>query len=333
MIDPQQIMDAILGLSARPEWTERNMDPERAKIDLILLAARGDVVTVAGMARRWGMPRTSARRVIQAATALVPWLGTYLDSPKKDPVTSHEAANLDTMMDMGVDMLPDIQNQGTAEAQAKLADTVADRGADILMDSPQNLQSVDHEAEGLVMKLDTMTEPESGAAFPSEVAPLDDVQEIEPMDITVDMGTDSQSQDMAEAPAMLADTLADRGADSETTGVREAFLDITDLDEPGEIDGMAALESLLDALPAETQRQAPVIGMGLRRPPVAVSPAPAPAADDEPQVEVRAREMAAEAWDCADARTFQTCEGEFEQFWMCRKRHFMDQARQELAVS
>ena len=178
-----------------------------------------------------------------------------------------------------------------------------------------------------------MTEQWPGATFPSEVAILSDVQESESMDSMVDMDTDSQNQDMAKVPAMLADTISDMGADSETTGVREAFLDITDLDEPGKIDGMAALESLLDTLPAETQRQAPVIGMGLRRPPVAISLAPAPAADDESQVEVRAREMAAEAWDCADARTFQTCEGEFEQFWMCRKRHFIDQARQELAVS
>jgi hypothetical protein len=324
MVERQQIMDAILGLAERPEWCERSMDPERAKVDLVLLAARGDAVTVAGMARRWGMPRTSARRVMQTAAKLVPWL----DSPKNDHVTDHEAACLDTMVDMDADTMPDSQSRDAAAAPAMLADTVADIGADSLMDSQQNMQSGDHEDEELVMKLDTMTEQ-----WPGEVAFLSDVQESESMDSMVDMDTDSQNQDMAEVPAMLADTISDMGADSETTGVREAFLDITDLDEPGEIDGMAALESLLDALPAETQRQAPVIGMGLRRPPVAISLAPAPAADDESQVEVRAREMAAEAWDCADARTFQTCEGEFEQFWMCRKRHFLELAGQELAGS
>jgi hypothetical protein len=60
---------------------------------------------------------------------------------------------------------------------------------------------------------------------------------------------------------------------------------------------------------------------------------PGPVAGDEARVDARAREMAAEAWDITDARTFQTCEGEFEQFWTYRKKHFMDQARQELAVS
>jgi hypothetical protein len=238
---------------------------------------------------------------MQTAAKLVPWL----DSPKNDHVTDHEAACLDTMVDMDADTMPDSQSRDAAAAPAMLADTVVDRDADTIPDSPQSLKSADHEAEGLDTYLDTMTEQ-----WPGEVAFLSDVQESESMDSMVDMDTDSQNQDMAEVPAILADTVADIGADSETTGVREAFLDITDLDEPGEIDGM-----------------------GLRRPPVAISLAPAPAADDESQVEVRAREMAAEAWDCADARTFQTCEGEFEQFWMCRKRHFMDQARQKLAAS
>lgn len=296
-VDKRTVMESILGLAERPEWTERNMDPERAKIDLVLLAARGDVVTVAGMARRWGMPRTSARRVIQTATALVPWLGTYLDSPKKDPVTSYEAANLDAMVDMGVDSLQDIRNQGAAEAQAKLADTVADS----LMDSPQNSQSVDHEAEGLVMKLDTMTEPESGAAIFIESPLFDDVQEGEPMDIILDMDTDSQNQDGAKLPVMLEYTEADMNMDSPLY----TFLDLSD---PG-VDPEDHAE--LDQVRTDA---------------VAVTGVARGVADDE----ARAREMALEAWDGADARTFQTCDGEFEQFWTYRKRHFLELAAQEL---
>lgn len=99
-------------------------------------------------------------------------------------------------------------------------------------------------------------------------------------------------------------------ADDELTGV---FLDISDLDEP--------------------QPTAMTMGKGLRRPPAGISSAPAPAADDAARVDARAREMALEAWDGADARTFQTCEGEFEQFWTYRKRHFLELAGQEFTAS
>ena len=315
-IDNQLIIDTIKGLSARPEWCERSMDPERAKIDLVLLAVRGDAVTVAGMARRWGMPRTSARRVIQTAAALVPWLAARLVSPKNDKATDQEAVNLDTMADMCADSLPDSQNQGAAEAPAMLADIVADTDMDIPVDSPQDLQSGDHEAGGLVMTLDTMTEPEPTAAIHNESALFDDVQKSEPMDIMADRGADSQSPDGTKVPAMPADTMADMDMDSPLY----TFLDLSDpAVDPEDHAGLDQMR--------------PVIGIGLRRPPVAISPAPAPAADDEARVEAKAREMALEEWDITDARTFQTCEGEFEQFWTYRKRHFIDQARQELAAS
>ncbi|MDY0227348.1 MAG: hypothetical protein RBR38_11045 [Desulfomicrobium apsheronum] len=94
----------------------------------------------------------------------------------------------------------------------------------------------------------------------------------------------------------------------ELTGV---FLDISDLDEP--------------------QPTAMTMGTGLRRPNVSTSRVSTPA--DEASVDARAREMAAEAWDGADARTFEACEGQFDQFWMCRKRHFLELAAQELTVS
>jgi hypothetical protein len=110
----------------------------------------------------------------------------------------------------------------------------------------------------------------------------------------------------------LLDGIASKGL-AEPERDTDSFIDISDIDEP--------------------QPAAPVIGMGLRRPPVAISPAPTPAVDNEASVEATAREMALEAWDLVDARTFQTCEGEFEQFWTYRKRHFIDQARQELAAS
>ncbi|MGE4443333.1 MAG: hypothetical protein AB7D27_17895 [Desulfomicrobium sp.] len=315
-IGNQQILDAVQALAGRPEWCERSMDPERAKVDFVLFVARGGAVTVAGMARRWGMPRTSARRVIQTAAVLVPWLDTYLDSPKKDPVIGHEATNLDTMADMGADSLPDSQNQGAAEAPAMLADIVADTDMDSPVDSPQNLQSGDHEAGGLVMTLDTMTEPEPTAAIHNESALFDDVQKSEPMDIMADRGADSQSPDGTEVPAMPMDTMADTGVDSPLY----TFLDLSGPDDDHEDH-------------AELDQVRPVIGIGLRRPPAAVSPAPTPAVDNEASVEAKAREMALEAWDLADARTFETCQGDFDQFWTYRKRHFLAQARQELAAS
>lgn len=76
----QLIIDAIKLLAQRPEWSERPMDSERAKVDLVLVASSGVQVTVAGMARRWKMPRTTARRVIQSAATMAPGLTTYLDS-------------------------------------------------------------------------------------------------------------------------------------------------------------------------------------------------------------------------------------------------------------
>lgn len=99
-------------------------------------------------------------------------------------------------------------------------------------------------------------------------------------------------------------TEVEQEVDSEAT---DAFLDISDLDESVETDGM-----------------------GLRRNSAVAS---APTLEDEASVEARAREMALEAWDGADARTFQTCDGEFEQFWTYRKRHFLELAGQELTVS
>lgn len=74
----QLIIDAIKLLAQRPEWFERPMDSERAKVDLILVASSGVQVTVAGMARRWKMPRTTARRVIQSTATMAPGLITYL---------------------------------------------------------------------------------------------------------------------------------------------------------------------------------------------------------------------------------------------------------------
>ena len=303
MVERQQIMDAILGLAERPEWTERNMDPERAKIDLVLLAARGDVVTVAGMARRWGMPRTSARRVMQTAAKLVPWL----DSPKNDHVTDHEAANLDTIVDIDTDSPADSQNQDEAKLSVMLTDTEADMNMDSPADSPQSLKSADHEDEELDTYLDTMTGPEPSAAIFIESPLFDDVQESEPMDIILDMNmdspADSQNQGAAEALTMLADTEADMDLDSPADCPLYTFLDLSD---PGvDEDSHAEIDQI----------------------------GPAPTLEDEASVEAKARKMAAEAWEVADAKTFQTCEGEFEQFWMCRKRHFMDQARQKLAAS
>jgi hypothetical protein len=110
----------------------------------------------------------------------------------------------------------------------------------------------------------------------------------------------------------LLDGIASKGL-AEPERDTDAFIDISDIDEP--------------------QPAAPVIGMGLRRPPVAVSPVPAPAADNEARVEARAREMALEDWDVTDARTFETCQGDFDQFWTYRKRHFLAQARQELGLA
>jgi len=82
----------------------------------------------------------------------------------------------------------------------------------------------------------------------------------------------------------------------------------------------------LDDDPEPLEAIRPGRGMGIRHPSMlATQPM-----DDEARVEARAREMAVEAWDTADARTFEACEGQFDQFWMCRKRHFMDQAKQEL---
>ncbi|MDY0204977.1 MAG: hypothetical protein RBR49_12755 [Desulfovibrio desulfuricans] len=305
MVERQQIMDAILGLAERPEWTERNMDPERAKIDLVLLAARGDVVTVAGMARRWGMPRTSARRVMQTAAKLVPWL----DSPKNDHVTDHEAANLDTIVDIDTDSPADSQNQDEAKLSVMLTDTEADMNMDSPADSPQSLKSADHEAEGLDTYLDTMAEPEPSAAIPGGAALFDDVQENESMDTIVDIDTDSQHQDAAMAPAVPVDTMADMDVDS-------PFYTFLDLSGPGvDEDNHAEIDQIGPALHA------------------VAAVAPAPTLEDEASVEARAREMALEAWDGADARTFQTCDGEFEQFWTYRKRHFLELAGQERAAS
>ena len=317
MIDPQQIMDAILGLAERPEWCERSMDPERAKIDLVLLAARGDVVTVAGMARRWGMPRTSARRVMQTATALVPWLGTYLDSPKNDHVTDHEAANLDTIVDIDTDSPADSQNQDEAKLSVMLTDTEADMNMDSPADSPQSLKSADHEDEELDTYLDTMTGPEPSAAIFIESPLFHDVQESEPIDIILDMNmdspADSQNQGAAEAQTMLADTEADMDLDSPPDCPLYTFLDLSG---PGvDEDSHAEIDQIGPALHA------------------VAAVAPAPTLEDEASVEARAREMALEAWDGADARTFQTCDGEFEQFWTYRKRHFLELAGQERAAS
>lgn len=168
-IDSQQIMDTIKGLAERPEWCERSMDPERAKIDLILLAARGDVVTVAGMARRWGMPRTSARRVIQAAAALVPWLGTCLDSPKNDHAPIHDADQVDTGADTEVDCPADARKQGPVNTPSGFVDIMADGQTDCPMDSPEASPKSDHageredggDIEALENLLDTMSTRET----------------------------------------------------------------------------------------------------------------------------------------------------------------------------
>ena len=95
-----------------------------------------------------------------------------------------------------------------------------------------------------------------------------------------------------------------QAGDSE--GLADAFIDISDLDEP--------------------QPTAPIMSLGLRR--SAVSTAATP--PDDEALEARAREMALADWDVTDARTFETCEGDFAQFWTYRKRHFLAQARQEL---
>jgi hypothetical protein len=58
---------------------------------------------------------------------------------------------------------------------------------------------------------------------------------------------------------------------------------------------------------------------------------PAHAVDDEAKVEARAREIAAATWDGVDARTFEACRGDFDEFWLYRKKHFRELAAQELA--
>ena len=129
-------------------------------------------------------------------------------------------------------------------------------------------------------------------------------------------------------------TSTNEAADQQLSNAEQGMRDIDALESL--LDNMATKEAVVQTEdseafidisdPDESQPAAPTMGLGLRR--SAVSTAATP-----PDDEARAREMALEAWEVADARTFQTCEGEFEQFWMYRKRHFMDQARQKLAAS
>ena len=136
-MENNQIFEAIQGLFLRPEWTERTMDPERAKMDLVLHVAAGGKVTVAGMARRWGMPRTSARRVIQTAAALVPWLGSCVTSPKNDHTPIHGADHVDTCTDTEMDCPSDARKQDSANAQSDFVDSMMDVQTDCPMDSPE----------------------------------------------------------------------------------------------------------------------------------------------------------------------------------------------------
>ncbi|MBE1427018.1 hypothetical protein H4684_003702 [Desulfomicrobium macestii] len=136
-MENNQIFEAIQGLFLRPEWTERAMDPERAKIDLVLYVANGGNVTIAGMARRWGMPRTSARRVIQTAAALVPWLDACVTSPKNDHTPIHDTDHVDTCTDTKKDCPADARKQDSANAQSDFMDSMMDVQSDCPSDSPE----------------------------------------------------------------------------------------------------------------------------------------------------------------------------------------------------
>lgn len=146
-MENNQIFEAIQSLFLRPEWTERAMDPERAKMDLVLYVAAGGKVTVAGMARRWGMPRTSARRVIHTAAALVPWLGSCVASPKNDHTPIHDADHMDTIKDTETDCPADARKQDSANAQSDFMDSMMDVQTDCPMDGPGASPKNDHAGE------------------------------------------------------------------------------------------------------------------------------------------------------------------------------------------
>lgn len=245
MVDRQQIMDAILGLTKRPEWTERQMDPERAKIDLILCAVGGKQVTVAGMARRWGMPRTTARRVIQTACALVPWLAKCLDSPHGCPDSTTANVHQAVTVDMNMDSLADMHSQPLAGSSVFCKDTIADMG----VDSPGS----------------------------------------------------------------------DREADQRRIhGGKDVDINL-DPEDPEEIEGMDALERILDALPAEPQCTSPVMGMGFRRPTVTTPEA-------EPDLESRARELARQSWKAMPDSVKARVGHDFEEFWKTSSGRFLREA-------